>query len=565
MIQLPDATTTRRDNIDLCIRNIFPETMRCVEVKQFTLCLIASIYGVYFDAMGLKPHFFEKKNLRELKDLFRILADGIMNKDAVGSNMAVFDDWSYMRLTSYLNNQFAHEQLNPEEMRLFDRWSKLPISRRSVDILNYVRKLLQDNDIIMRDNSPSPLVRDNMLIILPDDKHGYQYSYGELLYGLYRSTRTTHGMTKEMIYCLLATYSVTLNRRCQRYITASRDSAFDPLQCEDYTVIKEVLGSSIAGSRANDIFSTVFEQSKSFSDPITGKSQERKAFRRAGSVHFKNLGEFFEDISLKIPYNPSGNNADFAQNLCCIEMLCMFFTDVHGGIPERKGFQFEITTGDVLSVKAKTQALALEACFNIFNFAINSFSWREYFDSLHKDLCDALMQLHYPGLEEDKKAEVRKKINDDIEECSLKEKYEVYYERKTGMRDGQVCPLPIQHFDMMYNIIKREADNRVSHGLPDSAPWEQYGALCWKVYTNVRDALQKQDEYYGSVPNRTLFVDMFDHCPFIEEMNNMYGTKKEPPRTGKKLDGYMTNLGRIVATVSESSGSIDETIRIFNR
>ena len=556
MIELPDIAEAQSEEKYAAIRGVFQYNVkRRIDVKCFLLNYIASVYNVYFDANGQKPHFFDKKNLRELRDFFKIISGGT-TCNTVHENKPLFsndNEWRYMRMTSYLNNQFARELLDTQEMELFEYWSKLPISRRSTSILDYIRKLL-DNIRIYGDIPPMKI--NEMRNELSAEDHGYQYSYGELLYKLYQSTRIEKGLSKRMIYCLLATYSFSLTYKYENYL--QNCSKPDPIADEGYQTLKSVLGSSIAGKRANSILHTEFEYGDFLKHPATNEKYKRSS--QAGSVHFRNLDKRFNELSLTLEIE---DKQKLEQSLQRIEMICMFFTDVQGGIVDYgKGFRFIIGENGILSTEAT------EACFNILNFAANSFMWREFFDSLHADLCKAIM--HHSdsckaivrlSSESVSEKETDKIVLQVIREVSLVKKYKDNAKSKKSADVRSICPLPIHQFDMMYNIVKREADETLSHTLPHKAPVEQYGAMCWRVYENLIHALHEQDKFFFMIPNRTKFEEIFCACPFIAEMKKVY--ENSPVEQENKLNQYMIKLGTIVADTLATSTRQDELQRII--
>lgn len=72
--------------------------------------------------------------------------------------------------------------------------------------------------------------------------------------------------------------------------------------------------------------------------------------------------------------------------------------------------------------------------------------------------------------------------------------------------------LPVEHFDMMYNIIKRLANGSYYDIPAEAAPDEMYDYYV-RLYGNVAHELEKQDQVYGGEER---FAEAFRECPFIK-------------------------------------------------
>lgn len=177
-----------------------------VPIKKFMLRLIAYKTGVYFDAIGSKKHFFEPGNLRELGELFQIIytMEDIPKKPALqesarGRNRQV--------LLSYLYNQFAFHHLGSEEYEQFRSLSVLPLTRQCKWLIDMIHQ--QRLKVAVREDSVGYLVKYK--------KDQWKYSYGELLHNIYLSTRIPKEdgngtyFSKAFVHCILGTYSMLLN------------------------------------------------------------------------------------------------------------------------------------------------------------------------------------------------------------------------------------------------------------------------------------------------------------------------------------------------------------------
>lgn len=513
---------------------LFPECQeKWVTAKELTFCYLAEYYGCYFDAKGQKKHFFEEQNLRRLTDLVLMLKMTPQEKE---------EDNGYTKLMSYVYNPFKNFYLTAEEAHLFDNWMEKPIGRRSRDILEYIR--------IKRGSGGGMFSRKRL------NEDGWGYSYGELLFNLYRSTREEEGtrdhliFSKGMIKCILASYSIVLPRLVRE---------------NDREALKEVLGTSISGHWANSIMPTLFtyqyehrekesaeaayEQSDQLS--IIGNNERgmiSSAQGKAGALNVK--GNLSSIIFLKANGLNPGNKEtiDDKTFIQAVELLGMFFTNIQS---EGRIHDYALTydpAGGFLSTEADS------ACFNILNFVLNSFSWEEYFEQLHKSLVNVLMCRKYelPStllFPEDHRdyMKYRRKMWMLIERYSLKREYQKW------ANENDACALPFQHFDMMYNIMKRQQDDR-PHGLKVEAEPKDFLNCCRIVYKNLAEALRKQDDFYNkccSAENRREFEEIFQTCPFVKHV-----TGELNPAT-RLLEDWMT---QVVQNMTLSVSTVGRTL-----
>ena len=164
-------------------------------MKELILRYISAIYGIYFDMRGRKQHFLEEWNLRKVKNL--LLALRMENETFFENADEDLREQRYMHLLSYLYNQFAGEKLGgTEEYTLLRKWLNMPLERRGLEIFNHIRA------------KRSELKHDSPFYFYADGSER-AYSYGELIQNLYISSRSGI-LSKEMVHCLLASYSLVL-------------------------------------------------------------------------------------------------------------------------------------------------------------------------------------------------------------------------------------------------------------------------------------------------------------------------------------------------------------------
>lgn len=91
-----------------------------VTSKKLTLLLLAKRAGGYFDATGIKSHFFEQRNLRRLHDFLKVLErmDENLEHPKVQLNKR-------KQLLDYITTTFCQDKLASYEL-------EYPIQRRSL-------------------------------------------------------------------------------------------------------------------------------------------------------------------------------------------------------------------------------------------------------------------------------------------------------------------------------------------------------------------------------------------------------------------------------------------------
>lgn len=510
-------------------------------IKEFLLNYIAKRTGIYFDACGVKTHFFEFRNLRDLSNFIHFLDD--LKVENTTENRR----WNYMRLLSYIYNQFVSERLYiGEELTYFNTLMNVSISRRSRDLLEYIR------DYRSRKVSPDSRYYERR----NDSNSGWRYSYGELLHNLYYSTRCD-AFSKEFVHCILASYSTVLNRNYYEY----REEKNRLAEIE----LKRVLGTSIAGKWANKILPTVEYTSY---DSVAKKSIPDHV--DVASVSIVNLEKVFQitipDEVMKafqflLKDSPRAtdwhmdkesiremrkNRRIVGQFLNSLELLGMFFTSGDSKETTVCNFQFEIRwDGEENSENGRYKLIAnsnSSVCFNILNFAVNSYVWGEYFDSIHKTLIRAVEnapQIKNLLFKPDD-IEALKQL---FEKKSLKKQYKQWAEQYGPMA------IPIQNFDLVYNLIKRQADG-ITYNMPKSIDLDDMWEYCCQIYENIASALKSQDTFYR-LSGTQAFSKIFNKCPFVQYFGTSKKSLQEQPdiettsRRSNDLDMLNDNLEQI--------------------
>lgn len=510
-VLLPDTASEPLENIKIEM-----------SIKELTLRYIATIYGIYFDMEGTKQHFLEERNLRKFKNL--LLALRMRDNTSFENVDADLQEQRYMHLLSYLYNQFAGEKLEgTEEFTLLHKWLNMPVDRRSVEIFDYIRS--------RRSN------------LSPDSPFYFQangnertYNYGELIQNLYVSSRCGI-LSKEMVHCILASYSLVLSR-LYKICRSSPDD--NNTKIDNQYTLRRVLGTSIAGQWSNEILYTSFWYENPGNILISPRARARRRSTSESRIGSVSTGQLRQAFRIKIcdpnvfnvvsAKRPSAKQRElFRKFLNTLELLGMFFTNVRdtrrdsqrstrtveysfnifSQLGEDQAEKNEVAIDKLNATSPESiylEATPHYACFNILNFVVNSFTWQEYFNAVHGALRNAISNWRCPT----DQSKPLKYWQERILEYSLRDDF-LKWSREYGD-----CAIPFQHFDMTYNILKRQGDTN-DHGLPERANVSDFYKCCHQVYKNISEALRQQDRRYGKMSR---FEEIFTQNPFIKTFNS---------------------------------------------
>lgn len=522
-----------------------------VPVKQFLLRIIADRTNVYFDSRGQKRHFFEPYNMRELSVFWRMLdaLESPNDKDAADREMAYANNRS--KLFNYTMNPFASEKLDEGEIEYLYRLSQQPLERQKRELID---------DIKRRCNSLENSKEQRTFL-----EGRWQHSYGELLHCLYYATRLQkNGMSKELIYCILSCYSFILN---QLYYSPDFKT-----NGESRKMFSQFVGPSVAGIWANDMLPPLY------SEMVQGV---RKLYPIGSACHFASVFfgweiddgvviELFDVLSGRQPQDPTEPYQQVREFVQAFEILGMFFTH----IPE-EGLKLELDwSSSTVESQRKCRLVSKqtqEIYFNALNFSVNSLDWQKYFEnsttgliamikhsimtlgtSIYEELCEntppkdendhfilegnrwanlrELMAIYQKIINREgqtilkdlSQADYKDSVQKDTDTIldKAKERIQTYSLRNEfeNWAKNDVLALPLQNFDMMYNMIKRLANtNYYGQGLPESIAYDGIFDAFYKLFKSIGAQLEKQDEFYTNNGSKSVsFCDTYKSYPFYK-------------------------------------------------
>lgn len=558
-------------------------------VKTFMLRLIAHKTGVYFDAAGTKQHFFEPRNLRELGELFEVINSmEDFPENCTSEEVMRIQESNRQELLNYLYNQFALKRLSTGEYREFSNLSMLPIVRQGRTLVDYVRD--------QRKKTVKKEYDFGYLDATTQDR--WRYSYGELLRNIYYSTRISTLdhisetiYSKEFVRCVLGTHSVLLNQIIHTSDDTENSAA---IAYDSHTMMLNVIGSSIAGRWANEMVPKFKIEAL---EPRPGGSVSipiRHFFDwEIPEAVTDAIVQLSQNNNRKSKYK---HNRQIVHNfLKAFLLVGMFFTGFPvNGLKIQLMLGFDEQEMPALFMQSSSDD---HICFNVMNFVLNLYDAFDVEDAsrqhegylsrmipklkkLGKDLeqklsrnwakehTNNLLLAEKFGSEQtaesslfysdgDAKVNTYSQIIERIEKwenkltsaqysgSSFLKNWDVLVDNlvsefRAELTDwrtsnvGHAAVLPIQHFDMMYNIMKRLA-NVSYHDIPEEVPIEDILTYYAHLYESVAKELENQDSIYTET-TRQGFADAFRSCIFYR-----YFTAPEETRN-PFLNSFLVNM-----------------------
>lgn len=218
------ATGILGENVlDKYIENTDPT----LSIKKFILALYAEKMGIFYDPLGKKIHFLEPDSLRNIVDVVAIFEGVEEYEEQKQRLLKKIKEDAYFR--------FVQEKLFlSKEREYFTELQELRIDRRSQEIVKEfcgkipclgkavkkdidkyranMQKIALKNGYTFFDYS-----RIDSLIAKKEDNSNVKYSLAEFVHCIYHMTRNGEKYSKEMIACILNSYTVHLSELFSEY------------------------------------------------------------------------------------------------------------------------------------------------------------------------------------------------------------------------------------------------------------------------------------------------------------------------------------------------------------
>lgn len=553
-----------------------------LDPKRFVMLLRGSVAGLYYDANGVKKHFVEPSQLRELvqtytffeqlnklknscndeKIVVKVLLDNLCDDPEKANSVleqldklkhncmkgkvnvqeknveneddskqeydAENDKIIFKALLDNLYFEFAKANLSGEEQDLFEAFLNVPLERRCKDILTTLQAKATED------------YRDKMSCILYKSGAKESYSYGELIYRLYIASKEGW-FTKPLVWCILDSYTIMLTKYYRQM--KNTDDLKEKDKCRKK--ILDVLGMSVASSWSNLLVPKI-SITDSESEVVERNRLEYGVYDRDKKMQWfaaiKFGGSF---VQWEFELSKGHGNVSLKKQLQLLEFMALFFTNVKcrtekGGV--HQGFEIEYIKFDenrinnlVFSTVDLDKSICLrfkitDGCFNIFNFVYNLLDSENFFRQLHKNLKKA-----YEDYFNDIYGR-RESVDEFFEKNSMKTTYQEWFRRTQGFA------LPVYSFDMIYNLFKRQYQNL---GLmPDSVYINDFWIYIKECFKEFGKLLEDEDKFYFSTlseerindgdiknveidSNNKWFFNAYNDSPFIHMIHEMENKELE--------------------------------------
>ena len=504
------------------------------DIKKAILYKIAESTGIYFDGCGVKRHFYEPENIRELVNLYSVL-----NKiDRLSDERDLLQFVSNMScIMNDIIYRLAARNLDGTIRDRFAAIAEMNQERQGAAFIQIIVEALSNEHF-------------------KEVYSRYGYSYGELLRGLYMLGREDRSY-KSFVHCVLAIETSQLTDLYQHYLRLRWDDAEESFLF--LQKLKNIMSGSVCGSWGDKLvprlINTNIEETNLFlrSQPsVVSWGYIKGEYGRAGEALQSFVYILKGDFSVKNKFSLcmklfQDKKMRLIQSL---EIICMFLTNhrtsENGGwfrierldpevemdfeensmlgneqadknskeLEENSSFKTE-SNSNIILVSMKS----CQVTFDILGFVINCMTIDEFFNNVENKLIEACNE--FCGSLSDKE---RRKLSAVIRRNSLKEKFVVWGEKYGCMA------LPVYSTDIIYNILKRAA-RKCKNGEEYTISEQDIIKSLKKAYENIGEELGKEDAYYSNLfaeRQRLHLRDAFVKCPIVDIiLNGTYGNQFE--------------------------------------
>lgn len=455
-----------------------------LNAKQAVLYNIAYYTGIYFDGLGIKEHFYEFSNIRQWVSFclfFNILktidplkmASGVVvtDKEEVLHNRVKNIDIMISDLSVRMGNAKLSER---KEIELFKKILNVDLNRSKEIVINEAYRRLKKKKGYKPD-------------------HMYSNSYGNLIYHIYEWGRNIEE-DKPLLHCLLAYYSYSLT---QLVYSAAYEKSGE-LKRGAERKLQNFFGHAIVGRWSNKLLPKV----PSEFDGQTAEILEIEWGIEFYEPHLMSVGQA-EKVQLKnwkfIDITLDKLRVECEKVYEAVVFFSMFFTDLNSTSKRQVSWKVKFEhDNEMVSIKLDTETEDCLGHYNVMNFIENAYRYEEFLNELNPSF----------------KREYENSTNGSDEINSAQKNLKKKFDR--WCKNYGSYAMPVCHFDIMYNIVKRAKRNAYQN-FPKYIKKDEVLKYIRMLFENIGDQLGEQDHFYSlfNVPFRTKFKDTFLSCPFV--------------------------------------------------
>lgn len=485
-------------------------------VKQSVFLEMYRKTGIRFDVGGVKRHFYEPGNLRELTNLLLELRElePLFEAGRDESDILEISTVNHEQIFYDVQHRIAERMVIAEYEKMFQNLIQLSVERSCRKFVEYGRR--QKN----RTEEETAQMKDFL-----KDIDQYGYSYGELLRLIYCWGRTSDE-AKEFMRSMLAYYSLTMTSLYARYQCCSDK---DSEKRENlHGKILEIMNGSFAGSWAHKMFPAMKWEDKS-------NRQFKIAAVQNMDLHLfkfelKNDSLKREDQRIELLEEDEETQKEEVKKIFrTVIAICMFFTQPYYKTMQSVVWDFECEneadkkvvdniggTADPLLADTNDKSVKIHnksgsGDFNFFNFVINVFDYRRIVTQIENSLNEIFFNKELAG---DKR-------------ISVIDEFEQWEEDYGNM------VMPIYDVDLIYNVMKRIRQKMYSESVGAKTGKELIDYFLYLV-CDVQCDKDKRADRPDSIAAMLLENDKFYEDCFYDDSekqwnNRLYDTYKDCP------------------------------------
>lgn len=502
------------------------------KIKEFILCFLAEKTGVYFDCGGRKTHFLEPDTLRSLFDFSEFLLDMPSYQSQETLDMAQkIRIHNIKKLKEDCSFRFIREKLPLEEYNIIEKWMEAPIDRRGVAIVREICKDLYPLGIKLKEEFKDTIQNASLQKNVPSgirnlDNSDVEYSYAELLHGIYHITRSEHGeekrYSKHLTAALLYSYTAYLagvfcSYQNAKELLADADNHTNEIEEirkrkeQNYQILVSILGPALCGKWTEYFFPAV----------RVGLNENSNRDLKAPNIPESAVIGYMERCRMK--YSTKCRIEDpksIRQMLYEIIYISMFYKNMlHWGEDD---FKVEIFTDE----KSKTREINVEITqsenddFDMTGFFKYTFCYEEFFKAIaglfEKGLKKEEARFRQSAvslyIQEDYLMNAKRKILNELK--VIHKEYDVWDRQNGNMM------IPFYNLDITYNLIKRIYRECTLNGKriidlniysPDSIFMNEFENMLERFSKRLKEI----DLFYELSDSKNSLESAFIKCPYI--------------------------------------------------
>lgn len=537
-IYMPDIYTKSQD---IEIRN--DNEKKSIQAKKYIMLKNAGKMHIYYDGLGIKKHFVEKRTVRTLLSSVEFLnslatvdfseARMIKGKVLSGVSEKNFENVkklqkklvraygrNYERYNADIQERMIFEKTDEQQRRFFDDLMGIQLTRRG----RYVAALKAEN-------FKSLALNGNALSI--------SYYYGDLLECIYTWGRRRE-QDKPLIHCIMASFTSEMVHEYICYMYSPDETKRSKSRRKLEHFLGEGFGNDWTGKMlpvriSEEIFSLAFFRTVEFQMINCYFPLERlytflmQLETAAYSMSEKTWQEkFIKEVGEAVA-------KDFEENKAIWSLQCMDMLFENACLNQQQmpalSFSFNIERtfislskntpqprrkGLVLRVGIDTQ----QADFDILGFVKKSIApqeeQREKYKKIFEDISAAIYKYvaeyvrleNAVGIEE----KLTRKLTAQLKKQSIFEKF----------KTADAIAFPFYDFDLSYNIIKRVRD-KCSRSFTQPTLLQDIVKNIVKIYGFIEEELTSEENYYAEKNPGSSFPyrRMFSEYPYIAAMKKL--------------------------------------------